>query len=160
SVMQNHVLPSFGKTAIGEISKFDLQVHLNSLAQNYSKSVVGKVRTWVKAVLAEAVEQGYIEQNPAQKLKMPTAAEPCTRFLTKAEIARLLCGLEGRDRLIVRLFIVCGFRPGELFVLRWRVIDDGVSIRVEEAIARGEKGRKIGEPKTRASKKPVALPRS
>ena len=150
-----YVLPNFGDMALANLRRFDLQTHLNALAKKYSQSVVHKARTWVRATLEEAVEQEFLAKNPARKLTMPPTRDTCKRYLTKAEYQRLLEELRGRDRLILRLFVICAFRPGELFALRWRCFADGC-LRVEEAVYQG----KIGTPKTKGSAAEVVLPRS
>jgi len=150
-----YVLPNFGDMALANLRRFDLQTHLNALAKKYSQSVVHKARTWVRATLEEAVEQEFLAKNPARKLTMPPRRDTCKRYLTKAEYQRLLEELRGRDRLILRLFVICAFRPGELFALRWRCFADGC-LRVEEAVYQG----KIGTPKTKGSAAEVVLPRS
>ena len=43
------------------------------------------------------------------------ARAACRRFLSLDEIARLLDAMEGRDRLVARICIVLGLRPGEVF---------------------------------------------
>jgi integrase len=154
-VMKNHVLPRFGDARLCDLRKFDLQTHLNKLAENYSKSVVDKARTWVRAVLEEAVEQEYLRKNPARKLVMPPTRETCKRFLTPEEYRKILSVLTGRDRLIFRLFVLCAFRPGELFALRWRSFLSR-ALRIEEAVYRG----KLGKPKTKGSAGLVTLPQS
>jgi integrase len=154
-VMDNHVLPRFGKTRLCDLRKFDLQTHVNSLAQKYSKSVVDKARTWIRAILEEAVEQEYLQKNPARKLVMPPTRETCKRFLTPQEYRKMLSVLKGRDLLIFRLFILCAFRPGELFALRWRAFR-GDALRIEEAVYRG----KLGRPKTKGSAALVTLTHS
>jgi integrase len=153
--MNRHVLPVFGDVPLAKLRRFDLQTHLNKVAAKYSKSLVDKVRTWVRAVLEEAVEQEFLTKNPARKLVMPPTRETCKRFLTKPEYHKLLKALDGRDRLILRLFILCAFRPGELFALRWRCFQNGC-LKVEEAVYRG----KLGKPKTRGSVSAVVLPDS
>jgi integrase len=153
--MDRHVLPAFGKVPIANLRRFDLQTYLNKLAAKYSKSLVDKAKTWIRAVLEEAVEQEYLVKNPARKLAMPPTRPTCKRFLTKAEYHSLLGVLRGRDRLILRLFVLCALRPGELFALRWKCFVDGC-LKIEEAVYRG----KLGEPKTRGSAARVALPRS
>ena len=153
--MNRHVLPVFGDVPLAKLRRFDLQTHLNNIAANYSKSLVDKARTWVRAVLEEAVEQEFLTKNPARKLMMPPTRETCKRFLTKAEYHKLLMALDGRDRLILRLFVWCAFRPGELFALRWRCFQNGC-LKVEEAVYRG----KLGQPKTKGSMAEVVLPHS
>jgi integrase len=154
-MMDRYVLPKFGDVPLANLRRFDLQTHLNSLANNYSQSVVHKARTWIRATLEEAVEQDFLAKNPARKLTMPPTRDTCKRFLTKAEYRRLVDELSGRDRLIFRLFVLCAFRPGELFALRWRCFANGC-LRVEEAVYQG----KIGKPKTKGSAAEVVLPRS
>lgn len=117
--------------------------------------MVQKARTWVKACLEEALEQDFLVKNPARKLEMPITRKTCRRYLTPDEIQTLLSALQGRDRLIVRLFLLCALRPGELFALRWRSIEPGC-LRIEEAVYRGH----IGSPKTEGSRAYVALPKS
>ncbi|MCU1325434.1 MAG: integrase family protein [Bryobacterales bacterium] len=153
--LNRHVLPAFGDTPLARLTRFDLQGHLNRLAAKYSKSLVDKVRTWVRSVLEEAVEQEYLVKNPARKLSMPPTRATCKRFLTKAEYHKLLGVLEERDQLILRLFVLCALRPGELFALRWKCLDEG-HLEIDEAVYRG----KLGEPKTKGSAAKVALPKS
>jgi integrase len=152
-VFQNHVMPQFGQKRLSELSRFELQLHVNKLAQEYSKSIVQKVRTWLKASLDEAVDQDFLFKNPARKLEMPVTRRPSKRFLQMEEAQKLIGALEGRDRLIVRLLIICALRPGELFALRWRAVESG-RLRIVEAVYRG----RLGEPKTDSSKGYVALP--
>lgn len=154
-VMKHHVFPRFGEVRICDLRKFDLQTHLNKLATHYSKSVVDKARTWIRAALEEAVEQDYLQKNPARKLAMPPTRATCKRFLTRGEYHALLGVLSGRDQLIFRLFVLCAFRPGELFALRWRCFT-GNEIRIEEAVYRG----KLGPTKTKGSAARVVLPNS
>jgi integrase len=113
-VMDHHVLPRFGRTRLCDLRKFDLQTQVNSLAQKYSKSVVDKARTWIRAILEEAVDQEYLQKNPARKLVMPPTRETCKRFLTPEEYRKVLSVLTGRDRLIFRLFVLCAFRRGTI----------------------------------------------
>ena len=68
-----------------------------------------------------------IDKNPARKLAMPPTRRPCGRFLTMEEFDALLAQLEFRDHLITRMFCTMGFRPGELFALRWDDIETAVS---------------------------------
>ena len=155
SVIKTHVLPQFGDKRLCDLTRFDLQTYINTLAKKYSRSVVQKARTWTKACLDEAVEQDFLPKNPARKLEMPITRKSCRRYLTPDEIQTLLLALQGRDRLIVRLFLLCALRPGELFALRWRSIEPK-RIRIEEAVYRGH----VGSPKTEGSRAYVALPKS
>ena len=151
------ILPLIGLTALGDITRFHLQKHLNDLAEaRASNSVVRKFRTWVKAVLDEAVEQRFLERNPARRLIIPETRPACKRFLSLEKVCTLLRALvHPCDRLIVRLFVLCALRRGELFALRWNDWH-GDRLRVDEAIVVG----KIGPTKTTGSTAEVAVPKS
>ena len=153
--MNAHVLPRIGERALCELMRFELQAMLNELAGKYSRSVLHKVKTWVKAVLEEAVEQEYLDKNSVRKLEMPTTRPTCKRYLRQDEVGRLLSVLRGRDRLIARLLLLCALRPGELFALRRHCVEPG-RLRIERAVYRGE----VGETKTEDSNAYVALPPS
>jgi integrase len=154
-VVSKHLLNKFGESRLCDLKRFDLQSHLNELANKYSKSLVKKIKTWTRAILAEAVEQDYLIKNPASRLALPATRETCKRFLSIQEYHDMLGALYGRDRLIFRLFVLCAFRPGELFALKWRCFD-GDSLKVEESVFQG----RIGKTKTRASAATVVLPKS
>ena len=85
---------------------------------------------------------------------------PCGRFLSLEEIRQLLsaaAGVSFRERLIVRLFVVCGLRAQEMFVLRVEDIEPGI-LRIDEALKETEKGAaRIGETKSKTSNGYVAL---
>ena len=53
------------------------------------------------------------------------------------------------------MLIVCALRPGELFALRWRSVQQG-RLKIEEAVYRG----KVGPTKTEGSAAFVAIPES
>jgi integrase len=96
-----------------------------------------------RAILEEAVERDMVVKNQARKLAMPPTRKPCGRFLTLEEFDALVAQLEFRDRLIVRMFCAMGFRPGEIFALRWDDIEDG-RVCVDESVSRWG----VKEPKT------------
>jgi hypothetical protein len=73
-VMISYLLPEFGTIRLCDIQKFHLQAHLDELAEKYSKSLVGKVRTWIKAVLDEAVAQKYLRKSQARAVLLSDRA--------------------------------------------------------------------------------------
>lgn len=153
-IVNKHILPALGSVPLAKIDRFTLQMHLNTLGKNgYGESVLHKVRTYTSAILDEAFEQGLIGRNPARKLDMPAAQRKDRPFLSSDQVRALLNVVSGRDRLILRLFVTCDLRPGELFVLRWDDWTPG-QLRIDEAIWRSQ----IGSPKTRKSLSVVFLP--
>jgi len=116
-------------------------------------SLIHKVRTYLSAILDEAMEQRFLSSNPARKLDKPEVGETAKPVLTRIQVWQLLATLQGRDCLIFRLLVCCGFRPGELFVLRWNDWEPG-QLRIDEAIWQGH----IGKPKTVGSATVVYIP--
>jgi integrase len=153
NVIAHHLLPQFGATRIADLDKLTLQRHLNALAESYSRSLVQKVLRQLRAMLEEAVEQDLIAKNPARRVKMPNTRRPCGRFLSEEELSAMMAQLDFRDRLIFWMFVNLGFRPAELFALRWNDIKAS-EIRIDEAATQ----RGMMEPKTHGSNANVAVP--
>lgn len=151
--IERYVLAAFGGFQLAEVDRFQVQMHINTLAEKYSQSVVEKARIWTRAILQEAFEQGFIPQNPAKRLTVPQTKKVCKRTLTVEEIGRLLKELAPRDQLAVRACLILGLRPGEVFALRWDDIEAG-TLRVDEGMVDGQ----LWEPKTAASAAAVTLP--
>jgi integrase len=83
------------------------------------------------------VELEFIGKNQAAKLALPRSGKNVTGVhLTPEQIPVFLFNLSGRDRLIVRIFLVLGLRPGELFALRWNDKMQN-SLRIDASITDG-----------------------
>jgi integrase len=135
--IENYVLKRFGDVMLRDVNKFGLQTYLNELAPNFSSSVLTKIRVYLNSILDEAVELEFLVKNPAAKLAVPRSGKKVTGVhLTPEQIPLILFHLTDRDRLIVRMFLVLGLRPGELFALRWN--DKGQnSLRIDSSITDG-----------------------
>jgi len=155
--IENYIVAPFKDTALGKLNRFDIQTHVNGLAAQFSRSVVINFRTYIRAILDEALEQDFIGKNPARKLAIPVTRKPSKRTLAVDEIAELLAHMEGRDRLIVRMFLVLGLRPGELFALRRNDRVGQNYIKIDEAISPLVG---IVEPKSDASVASIWMPQS
>jgi integrase len=156
------VLSMIGGRRVAEITRDPLQECLNQMAaRGDSFSAVKKARTYITAALEFALDEQLIVRNPGRKIEMPSQRlrRPCGRFLSLEEVRRLLsaaASVSFRERLIVRLFVVCGLRAQEMFVLRVEDIEPGI-LRIDEALKETEKGAaRIGETKSTASNGYVA----
>src|SRR5580658_8848577 len=155
SIVKQHVLPKFGQTRLADLDKLELQKHLNALAESFSRSMVKKILVQYRAILEEAVERDLVVKNQARKFAMPPTRKPCGRFLALEEFDALVAQLEFRDRLVVRMFCTMGFRPGEMFALRWDDIETG-RVRVDESVSPWG----VKEPKTEGSDAYLPMPAS
>lgn len=158
SVIKLNVLPQLGAFPIDKIHRFDVETHLIGRRDSGLgwRSVMG-VKNTLNAIMEEALyeEPPLINRNPCKKARLPSMAKPRrARALTEEEIIGLFGATEGRTRLVFRLSILAGLRPGELrAVKREDVIPGGLV--VDEAVTRR---RKLKEPKSRKTRvQPIPL---
>jgi integrase len=154
--IEHYLLKRFGDTLLADLGKFTLQTYLNELAPKFSKSVLTKIRVYLNSILNEAVELEFLLKNPARKLAVPRSGKKAaSQPLTPEQIPHVLFHLGDRDRLIVRMFLVLGLRPGEMFALRWNDKQQN-SLRIDSSISEGIEV----ETKTEGSNANVWLPAS
>jgi integrase len=154
--IENYLLKRFGDTLLEDLRKFSLQTYLNDLAPKFSKSVLTKIRVYFNSILDEAVELEMLVKNPAAKLEVPRSGKKVSAAHLKPEqIPLILFHLCERDRLIVRMFLVLGLRPGEMFALRWND-KQGNSLRIDSSVSDGIEG----DTKTEGSDAFVWMPAS
>jgi integrase len=159
SIFQKHVLPAVGDWELAQLTPDPLQRLLNQVAERgYRKSTLKHIRTYIRAALEYAVDEGFINRNPARKLELPHTRKSRERFYSFAEMDRLLKVAVRRENLVLRILLFCGLRPAELLALR--IEDVGAhQLRIDEAVKEKEKGeRRIGETKTETSDAWVSVP--
>jgi integrase len=154
------VVEAIGYRRVSELTRGTVQEFLNQMAtRGDSYSAVKKARTYLAAAMEYARDERLITDNSARKLELPTQLlrKPSERYYSLEEVRRLLSEAHGREHLVLRIFLNCGLRPGELFALREDDIEPG-QIKIDEAVKEVERGAKrIGETKTSASRAYVGI---
>jgi integrase len=154
------VLAIIGVRRVCNLTREPLQEPLNQMAvRGDSVSVVKKARTYLAAALELARDERLITENPARRLEMPSQLlrPPCERYYSLEEVQRLLSAAHGREHLVLRIFINCGLRPGELFALCEDDVEPG-QLCIDEAVKDAERGqRRIGDTKTTGSRAYVGI---
>ena len=117
--MVYHLTPPFGTELLHRITRDQLQLFLDGKAQSLSHSIVDHLRWDLNAIFKTALSDGLVETNPAAALFTP----PCKpdadrRVMTPAQIRQALTVLEARERLIFRMAVFDGMRPGEILAIR------------------------------------------
>ncbi len=167
-----HLVKSLGDRTLASIKRDELQDLLDQKAKTgklrrekgkvvpgipgtpLSFSVMDHLRFDCRQIFGMAVAEGHLERNPALMLFTPKeAVQPLRRVMNLQEVQKCFAALDGRERLIAKLAIIAGMRPGEIFGLTWdRLTATYADIR--QRVYRNV----IDTPKTNQSVRHAALP--
>jgi integrase len=138
STWKLHIKPALGNIALREVTKSKIEIHLGKLAdKGYGEVIVDSVRVRLRSIFEEALDNDFIQKNPARKVATPPCKPtPEARSLAESEVHKLWDGSAGRDYLFWRVLIMTGARIGELLALRrGDVGPDG--LRIDESAVNG-----------------------
>ena len=162
SVMRSRVLPRWGAVPIGRISHSDVQQWASELGQRLAPATVRECCRLLRVVLALAVRDRIIGENPAEGVRLPKRrrTDADEQVITREEFAALLPEIPERYRALVALAGGTGLRWGECVGLTWDAIDlDKAMVKV------GRVGVEVAGsvsfkpyPKSRAGRRTVPLP--
>jgi integrase len=132
-----HLVPHIGKIPLAQLTGQRLTVlyrHLEASGRadgegGLSARTVRYIHTIVKSALGEAVQNGLLVSNPADRAKPPSAQQaksPELRYWTPEQSARFLRWAqetEEGDFPAWQLLLATGMRRGEVLALRWGDLD-------------------------------------
>jgi hypothetical protein len=76
-ILRLHVVPALGDRAVEEVRRPDIQALVDALGRDgLSESRIRSVISALRAFYSHAIDQGYIEFNPADGLTMPSGEDP------------------------------------------------------------------------------------
>ncbi len=149
-------------TKLAELLPISLQQFINGFhSHEMAKRAIG----FMKASLGDAMNNGFIQKNPAAALRNPIAS-PAHKFdeskkaFTHEEENAFVKEIENNPyKLIYQISLWAGLRRGEATALQWENIDlEKRLIHVKEAVHRGEeKGYSVGKTKTVTSIRTVPI---
>lgn len=150
-----------GRLPANQVSTDDVSRAVNALAARYSHKSLKNQQGLLSAVLARAVEQGYLPKNPARGIKLPRGHEGERvemTILTPDEYADVESRIPEHYRPLVRFLAGTGCRWGEAVALT--VGDVALpNVRIRRALKWSpDNDRKVGATKTRRSNRTIALP--
>jgi integrase len=134
------VINRFGNTPLEDLDGVEMQRWLAELAKKKSGSLVRHCRIFLRTICLEATEQDYIRKNPARLLKVPRTKPVSRPYLEVDQATALLKAAKWhpRERTLLTVILVTGFRPSELFGLKWKHFDAMQNtITLEETVYRG-----------------------
>jgi integrase len=148
-----HLVGAYKDRGLLELKRDELQDLLDLKAGTHSFSVVDHLRWDLKQIFDMAVAEGKVERNPALLLFTPKeAARPVHREMTIGQVRIHFSVLPQRERLIAKLAVLAGMRPGEIFALKWGRLKEAYA-DIRQRLYRG----KLDTPKTDKSTRKAAL---
>lgn len=130
SVLKNHLLPTFGSYALGELTKVHVvEFHTEKRSMGYAPATVDRMVVLLRFALNLAVKWGLLsgEKHPVKNFEFFNVPNARERYLVAEEVDRLVDALKAsnnKDLLsIVRGLLLTGCRRGEILNARWRDID-------------------------------------
>jgi len=167
-LVQHHALPALGHLALGEVHPLHIQhVYARMTSPEYggprgqvSAKTAGNLHRVLRLAFSQAAAWRLIDQNPAAAAYPPRARPRELAVVDQALALRLLEGTAGtRLHLPSAIAISTGMRRGEILGLRWADIDSERTVaRVNRSLQMSRAGLCFEEPKTRRSRRAVALP--
>ena len=148
-----HLVSALGERSLKDIRRDELQAILDQKARTLAFSVVNHLRWDLRQIFQMAFLEGHLERSPAELLFTPRECRrPERRVMSFDEVRLMLSVLDVRANLVAKLAVLAGMRPGEIFALQWRQLEQEY-VNIEQRIYRGE----IDTPKTTRSRRRAAL---
>lgn len=151
--LAHHLTSEFSARSLGTFTRDDLQSVLDRKGQTLSFSVVDHLRWDLKQIFDMAVAEGYLQRNPAALLFTPRECRRAVaRVMTVEDVRQMFRVLDVRERLIAKLALVAGMRPGEIFGLKWSRLEANYA-DIRQRVYRGD----VDSPKSVRSVRFAAL---
>lgn len=117
-----HLNPTFGKKALGTITRDDINKWQAKQLQSLMPATVKRQLSTFKAIINDALHSGLIEKSPLTKLNPIRGIEGRQRYLTFEELLILLAKAEEVEDWLsdfIQWQIHSGMRKGETMSLKW-----------------------------------------
>jgi integrase len=161
SLLRAHIIPRWGDVPMRDITHLDVQRWVTELSKkDLAPRTVCHIAKKFKSVLDAAVRSAIIDANPATGMVLPRIPDEEMRFINTDQIVALTESMHGDYKAFVPLCAFGGLRIGEALGLRWGRVDLFTgNVRIEEIVTEVKGHKILGDPKTRASRRNVSIPR-
>jgi integrase len=158
-----HLAPTLGHVMLTKLTAQQVQgVYARKLSDGLAVSTVRNFHAVLRTALDDAVRLGLVQRSVATMTTPPSIRRGEMATLDEAQVRKLLAVVAG-DRLeaLLVMALATGMRRGELMTLKWADIDlDNASLQVRRTIQRTPRGWIAGEPKSRYSRRRIAIPQT
>lgn len=160
SMYKRYIKKSLGTLKLSKITPTHLQNLYNKLREQDLERVPSQLHAILHVVLKHGVLLGYLNYNPADRVKKPSYHAPTKEVWTQEQFNHFLDHAREYPLYPVLVTIAAtGCRIGEILSLTWDNVDlDKGIIRIEKNMQRIDKKWVISKPKTKAGERSVALP--
>jgi integrase len=160
-LLDKHIIPTLGRIKMKDLKFQHVRDFYNGmLAEDYSPRTVKRIHDVLRAALNKAMEWEMLHKNVASLVKPPRIPDSVKPTWSIKEANQFLQTVkEERFSLIYFIAVYTGMRLGEILGLRWRDIDfEGEKFYLKQGVTVANGKLKIGELKTRKSKRPISIP--
>ena len=163
SLADLHLCPALGRLRLKALTPAHVQgLYRSKLNSGLSPATVQKIHVVLHKALSQAVKWSLIPRNATGVVSAPRPAPKEMRPLSTEEVKRLLESVRG-DQLeaLWVLAVHTGMRQGELLALKWSDIDlEAAKVSVRKTLTRERGHYRLGEPKTKRSRRTIKLTES
>lgn len=173
-MLKNHILPRFGTIRLADVKPVHIISFLDLLSREgarkdgkaggLSSSSIRFIHRILFDIFERAREWQVIKNNPVSAVKRPRLQEREAEVYDEQEAEMLFRALEKEPfhwRIMIALALTTGLRRGELLGLEWKHVNlqEG-TIDVVQSLSYSKGVNVIKEPKTKNSKRKIAIPES
>jgi integrase len=160
-VMNTHLVPELGKMKLNQLKPSHIQnFYMQKIEEGLSPEYVRYMHTILNTSLNQAVKWQLISKNPVSLVQPPRLRSKEQQTWTIEEANQFLDATkEEKLHLAYMLAIYTGMRMGEILGLRWKDcnLDSGMLSIQQTLVRTKEEGLIFQEPKTKGSKRVVAI---
>ena len=160
-VIRLYAAPSLSEVPLERLHPLHLQQLYSSLTERgLAGGTVLNLHLVLTQALHQAVRWRLLIANPASGAQPPRPRRPEQKMVDPALASRILTAVAGTPmELPAAVALATGMRRGEILALRWSDLDAGLTVaQVRRSLQVSGEGLQFVEPKTRRSRRSVALP--
>lgn len=129
--IRHYLISVYGDRALEDIDGTELQIFLNESAKQYAEGTVRAIYMRLRAIMKMARKKHYLQEDPAEDLKMPRTSAHPKPIVTKEQLAALLNAITNpMHKCLMMIGCFCALRTSEVFGLIWAACDgDSLSVK-------------------------------
>ena len=160
-VVRRHLIPEIGHIQLAKLTGQDVQRLINlKMQSDLSPRMVQYIHAVLHIALGRAQKWGYVVQNVAELVDVPSVPHFEPEFLSVEDARALLHAIQGhRLQALFTVALALGLRKGEALGLRWKSVDfDKQQLVVQTNLQFIEGKFQILETKSHAGRRSISLP--